>query len=285
MVISPVAESIGNGVLYYHANNGFVSRADIASRQSTLVSQATLPGLRDVIWSPDRQWVVTVFSAQHGQSYQYFNYQTHAHGTLPSSVIGATFSPDSSSLAMAEQMGDETDILTGQPDGANAQVILKTHLPHVSISWPQAHTLALTTKDDTGVASMYLLGDDGGLTKIIDSETGLHTVWSPDGSKVLYSTTEEGLMSYAPESNQYASQPIATTADQCVWHADNQSVLCAVDVKGETNIESLRVGDTSAQTIASNLIISPEKLFLSSDEKFMVILSGSDHTLYGLKLQ
>ena len=285
IVLAPVADPTSSDILYYHADNGFVSRADIASRQSTLISQTALPGLRDVIWSPNRIWVVTTFSGQGGPVFQYFNYQIRIHGTLPASVVGAAFSPDSSLLALAQQIGDQTDIIIAQPDGTDQRTILKTHLAHVTISWPQAHTLALTAKDDIGLASLYLLADNGGLTKIIDSETGLRTNWSPDGSKLLYWTAEGGLMIYDIAINQYHAQALATTADRCAWYANGQSIICAIDDKGETKIQRLNLADNSIQTIVSNVIISPERMFLSSDQNFLIILSGNDHTLYALKLQ
>jgi hypothetical protein len=285
ITLSPVTELVGDGLLYYHADNGFVSRVDIGSRQSTLISQTALPGLRNVIWSPNRQRVVTVFSSQHGQVFRYFDYETRVSGDLPLMVVDVVFSPNSQSLAMTKQVGDETDIIITDPDGTNPNTILKTHLPHITLLWPQTHTLAFATKDDAGVASYYLLGDNGDLKKIIDSETGLRYSWSKDGSKFMYSTSESGLNVYDTNSGQYGSQVITATANLCAWYSDNQNIICAVDDQGEIKIQQLRVGDTTPKTIASNLIISPERLFISSDEQFLIILSQSDHSLYAIKLQ
>ena len=92
-------------------------------------------------------------------------------------------------------------------------------------------------------------------------------------------------MIYDIAINQYHAQALATTADRCAWYANGQSIICVIDDKGETKIQRLNLADNSIQTIVSNVIISPERMFLSSDQNFLIILSGNDHTLYALKLQ
>jgi len=284
VVLAPVADEAGQGILYYHAENGFVSRADIESRQNTVISNSALPGLRDVIWSPNQNQVVTVFSGQARPIFQYFNYETRDHGSLPASVVSAAFSPDGNQLALIESFGDQNNVIISKTDGTSAQTILKTHLAHISIAWPKTQALALTAKDDVGVATFYLLSLEGGLTKIIDSESGLRTAWSHDGSKLLYSTLEEGLVIYDINTGLYGRLPLDVAADKCSWYADSLSIACAVEEKGEIKLQKLSLSNNSILTIASNLIISPSKLFFSPDQKFLVILSAGDHTLYALKV-
>lgn len=281
LAMAPVAESSGD-ILYYHADNGFVSRVDIQSRQSTLVSQSALPGLRDVVWSPDHQRVVTIFSSQRGRIFQYYSYQSREHGNLPANTSDAVFSPDSQHLALALTSGDESDIVIANTDGTDQQTLLKTHLPNISIFWQSANQLSFETKDDTGLASFYLLGGDGGLTKVVDGETGLKLAWSPDGAQLLYSTTESGLNIYAVATDSATAQNIQTTADQCAWAGSN--IFCALQDNGNTKIVQFAPGQPAA-AVASDLIISPQKIFLSADNNFLLILSAGDHSLYGLKLK
>jgi hypothetical protein len=284
-VIAPAADPIiPDGILYYHADNGFVSRADISSRENTFISETSLPGLRNVIWSPDRRQVITVFPGGNGQTFQYFDYQSRSHRELPSSVVDAVFSPDGAMLALAQQSTAGTEIVIGNSDGTNPSVLLKTRLPHIVLYWPQPHLLSFSSTDDNGLASAYLLSDTGELTRVVDSETGLRVNWSPDGSVLLYSTSQEGLVSYKPgtaASFQYGS---SYTAKLCGWYSDNQNLACAQEESGELKINKLKLGLASSETIASNLIISPDRLFLTPDEQFLILLSASDHTLYGLKI-
>ena len=279
--LSPAADADGS-IVYYHAENGFVSRVEIESRRNILVSQTALPGLRNIIWSPDRQKVVTVFSGPQGLVFQYFDYRSYAHGDLPN-VTDAAFSPDNNRLALVQQTGNGSNIVLAGTDGSNPVTILKTRLSHASVVWQSEKTLSLITRDDTGVFNMYLLSDGGALTKVIDGETRLKAAWSPDGSKLLYSTAESGLTILDPMAGSRTQQNLAAEADLCAWRPGNQRIICAVDDRGTTRIEEFEPGQAS-RSVASELIISPEKIFLSSDEKFLVLLSQSDHSLYGLRM-
>lgn len=277
--IAPAGEGLDD-VIFYHTSNGFVSRVDIPTRKGEILSQTALPGLRDVIWSPNRQKVVTVFS---GPVFQYYNYQTGDNGDLPAGVSDAVFSPDGNSLALVFQTGAGSDIVITNTDGTNPRLVLKTRLPNIKVQWPSPESLSFITKDDTGLASLYLLTPKGDLTKVIDEENGLRAVWSANGRQVLYSTLESGLVIYDTETSSRQRQSLLARADLCVW-ALVDDVICALDDKGTTRIEKLNSKDGQVSTLATNLIIYPKQILISSDGQFLVIQSQSDLSLYGLKL-
>ncbi len=280
--LAATTDAAGN-ILYYHASNGFVSHLEIGSRKDTLVSQVPLPGLHDVVWSPDRQRVVTSYFVQQGMQYQYFDYSTHTHGQLPDGVTDAVFSPDSNLLAEVRQIGDESDVAISALDGTPGRVILKTHLPRIHIAWPQAHLLTVTTTDDAGAGTLYLLTDTGELTKIVSGESNLSTTWSPDGTRVLYSTTESGLMLYDVSTSTYQPQQVTTDASVCAWMPAQPDYLCSVADAGTTMIKRVAPGN-APQTILAGVIISPERVMVTSDSAFVVLVSKSDRSLYALKI-
>ncbi len=284
MTVSAVPDQAG-GVLYYHANNGFVSHVDVSSRKNTLVSQTTLPGLRSVAWSPDRRQVVTSFFGQEGPLFQYFDYDTRAHGTLPASVTDVVFSPNGRLLVQVRQSSDQRDVVISAFDGSNPTTLLKTRFPNLRIAWPQEHLLALTTTDDAGASSLYLLTDNGELTKVVDSETSLKSTWSPDGSKLLYSTQESGLVVYDPTAQTYQAQTVRAPSNACAWTPDHASYICAVAEEGELNITQVAFDGVEPKALAAGFIVAPEQLFVTSDGAFLVVVSQNDHSLYALKLK
>src|SRR5690348_245786 len=54
--VGPTNASDGEAILYYY--NGGVSKLDLETRKSTLISSALIPGLIRVIWSPDKNRVI-----------------------------------------------------------------------------------------------------------------------------------------------------------------------------------------------------------------------------------
>ena len=63
-----------NTVLYYHPDNGFVSKIDLETRNNTLISTTQLKGLTNVVWSPNKNRVITVSRSSTGPVYKYFYY-------------------------------------------------------------------------------------------------------------------------------------------------------------------------------------------------------------------
>ena len=240
----------------------------------------------NVIWSPDRTKVITEFSNSQGRSYQYFDYQTRAHSDLPSSVVSVAFSPDGQSLIMAQASGSETNVVISGTNGRiNAQTVLKTRLKNISVSWPRTETMFFTTIDETSLTSLYALDEAGNLTKTLESLPDLRLTWSSDGLKVIYSSSDSTFLSLLDTvRGQSQTLPIETTADLCQWSQDGLVITCAINERGETKVAQLSLGDSSPKIIASNIVISPEKIFLSADRQFLIILSREDRHLYAIRL-
>src|SRR6185295_9581099 len=77
VVIDPTNAPTGDAVLYYHTSG--VTRLDLETRRGQLISGVSLPGLTRVIWSPDKNRVITVIRSAKGPLYSYFDYTTQEH--------------------------------------------------------------------------------------------------------------------------------------------------------------------------------------------------------------
>ena len=284
--LSATNDPTSDSVLYYHRDTGLVSRVGLSDHASTLVSSTALPHLVRISWSPDKKKVVSVYSSSKGRVYKYFDYDTREQATLGTDIIDAVFSPDSQWLALAKVLGGETDIIIAQSNGDTPKTILKTRLNDMSLAWPSDHVLSLLVQS-SDTADFYTLTDTGDLTKILDSQAGLKILWSTDGSQLLYSTTTNSqtvLTIRTVVNGEERTVSLATQADWCSWFLDSKSFVCAVEQNDNTSIQNVSVADLATKTLASDLIFTPENIFLSHLEDFVILINRADHSVYAIKL-
>ena len=277
-----------DAVLYYHPDNGHVSKVNLETRLNTVISTAQLTGLTDVIWSPDKNRVITVSRSSKGPVYKYFDYTSHENGSLGANIKDAVFSPDSQRVAILQSAGGDSDIEIADFTGKNPRTILKTRLNNIRLSWPSAHTLAFTATDDAGTQSLYMVSDTGELAQLLEEMDGLSVRWSPDGTKALYSDKENSanvLYLLDTASGQSQVLPVQTSATTCAWMLNQSSAICAVEIQGQTEVDQVNLADLSMKTLFSNLIISPQNVFLSHLEDFLMMTSAGDQSIWELKLQ
>ena len=283
--LSPTTSNAGDAVVYYHPDTGAVSSVDLETRTATIVSTASLPKLVRVIWSPDRNRVITVSRGITTQTYAYFDYTTHVHGSLGTAIKDAVFSPDSRQIAIVRNQGGDSLIQVANFDGTNPQTILQTRLDGVQLAWPSPTRLAFSAADTSSNSrSLYSLSLTGDLTQLIGGVSGLSVRWSPDGSSLIYSDLNGGpeLQFLTLANNQTQTLGVAAIADNCDW-ADNTSVICAVQTEGETSVLNISLTDQSKTVLFSHLIITPQQAFLSTSNKFFVLIS-SDQSVWAVKL-
>lgn len=286
--LAPTNAPNSDAVLYYHLDNGHVSKLDLETRANTLISTAQLTGLTNVIWSPDKNRVITVSRSSAGPVYKYFDYTTHENGSLGANITGAVFSPDSRQVALVRSAGGDSNIETTDLNGKNSLVVLKTRLNNIHLFWPSDHILSFTASDvDMGNQSLYTVSESGDLTQLIGGENNLSIRWSPDGTKFLYSDVEDGnviLRLFDIASGQSQDLPVQTTATNCAWLLDQRSAICATEIQGETSINQITFAGMTTKILFSNLIISPKDVFMSHLEDFLIIISAGDQSIWELKL-
>ncbi len=277
-----------NAVLYYHPINGFVSKLDLETRKNTIISTTQLNSLTNVIWSPNKNRVITVSRSSAGPTYKYFDYTTRENGLLGANIKDAVFSPDSQSIALVRSAGGDSNIEITDFKGKNSQTILKTRLTGIRLFWPSNNILSFIANDaNMGTQSLYIVTENGDLSQLLGGEYGLTVHWSPDGSKLLYSVRENEkvvLQLFDVASKQSQILPVQTSATTCAWPLNQHSIICAAETEGETSITQINLTDNSTKILFSNLIISPKDVFMSHLEDFVVITSAGDQSIWELKL-
>lgn len=287
-VLSPTNGMKADTILYYQAENGYVSSLDLETRSTAVISTTAPARLDRVIWSPDKNRVVTVSRSNAGFRYSYFDYVTREHGDLGPDIQDVVFSPDSDKIAIVRAPGGESAIQIADFNGKNLRTLLKTRLLDIRLSWPSPETLSFSALDTlSNTKSLYVLGTDGDLSRLIEGEDGLTVRWSPDGSRFLYSSQGAGTMTihmFTVASKRSQKLPVNAASQQCAWKTDQQAVICAIQTGGETSVIRISTIDNSPSVLFSHLIITPQEVFLSNQENFLVMTSAADSSLWAVKL-
>lgn len=287
--LAPTNAPDSNAILYYHPTSGYVSKLELETRTNTLISTAQLSNLTSVIWSPNKNQVITVSRSSTGPIYKYFDYTSHKNGSLGANIKDAVFSPDSQRIAIIRSAGGDSAIEITDLAGKNGRTILKTRLNNIKLSWPNDNYLSFIANDaDSGSQSLYIISEDGNLRQLVGGEDNLVVNWSPDGTKFLYSIQkneeEAELRVFDVASRQSQPLPVNTLANTCAWLLNQSSIICAIESQGQTSIHQVVLAGMTTEILFSNLIISPKEVFMSHLEDFLVIISASDQSVWALKL-
>ncbi|OGN06435.1 MAG: hypothetical protein A2669_01570 [Candidatus Yanofskybacteria bacterium RIFCSPHIGHO2_01_FULL_48_25b] len=277
-----------NAVLFYHADSGYVSKLDLETRAGTLISKTSLPGLTDILWSPDKNRVITVTQKRTGPAYTFFDYHTREFGDLGRNIGSAVFSPDSRRIALFRTKDSGSEIQISDFNGRNSRTLLKTRLENVRLFWPRENMLAFTASDyDQTSQSFYALSPEGELMELASGAENLSAQWSHDGSRVIFSQREGDryvLGLYDTAAKKTLVLPLGARASDCAWSLDGTKIYCSIQTSGETSIVLISLLDNQTTVLFSGLAIVPEDIFLSHLENFLVMTNFADKSIWAVKL-
>ncbi len=215
------------------SGNAYAYRAD--ARTLTRLTNRTLPGVEEAIWTPSGEQVYVRFLVREEGSTE--SIETYA---LPTgNEVGYFLEAGLSSVVTNGQ-----NVLTLKPsangsvgtlasaDGSNPRTLFSSVLSALRI-YPAgtlyaAHTKASALLDGYG---FLIGGTSGSFERILGPSRGLTLLPSPSGAKVLYgsvsgSRLETSLLDVA--TRDVIALPVGALPEKCVWTADETAVYCAV---------------------------------------------------------
>ena len=313
-VISPTLTADKTGVIYYHTN-GEVWKSNFDGSNLSQVSSAVLDNLIKIIWSPDKNKVVSIFEDSVGNVSKYFyNYESGKAILLSKYINYIAWSSDSGQVAYQYQndFTDENNISTSNPDGSKYAQIFKTRMKDLIVEWPKGTEIFLREKPSGLVqSSLYSLNTlTKSFTKVIADIYGFSIKWSADGNKLLYSQTTAngkniGIYTAGRSGSNQKSANVSTLAEKCVWAQDPRIIYCAIpkniedanilpddfykgtfrsdDEFWKINIETgekTKILDDSEITgiyDATDLLLSPQ-------ESYLMFVNKKNGLLYSIKL-
>ena len=314
-VIAPTLSANKTKVMYYSQKNGNVWQSAFDGSDLTRISSAVLDNLVDIIWSPDKTKVISIYQDELGDITKLsYDYETGKISPLDQSIQGITWTSDSNKIVFqyTNEAEDKNFLGIVNPDNTGEQYISRLRVKDVNLDWLGSE-IAFYEKPSSLVPSfLFLLSlSTGDLNKILSEVYGMAVKWSPQKDKFVYSKTSnkgKNLYLYVSlkDGSAEANLNISTFVDKCVWSQDNRTIFCAIpkNISGteilpddfykgvfRSDDDFWKINLETAETI---LLVEPwEKgeetydaidLFLSPLEDYLFFVNKKDGLLYSIEL-
>lgn len=238
-VISPVLSSDRKNILYYLKDSGNVFQITTEGKQRKIISEEKLNELKDVLWSPDRTKVISVFEREGKTEFYSYDYTTNEGVKLRSGIDSISWANSGNRILYKyyDSESDTRSINIADPDGSNWSKLADTSHRYVKVkSIPQTSLVSFWNSPySSEEAQLQTVGITGGEAKtIFAGKFGTDYLWSPDGTKSLVSFTEEKggskimLATINSDGGGYQSLNIPTLVSKCAWSKDNKTVYYAL---------------------------------------------------------
>lgn len=290
---NPVISGDGKKILYFEKETGKVFTTDFSGQKHEAVRGEILTGLTEVKWSPNGSEVII---SQSGSKKSYLNLETKETRQLNDQISGVSWSKNSQKIAYLfyDPKTEEGQISVANPDGSVFKNILPTRASQLTIDWINDGQISFYNPAEEN-SSLFLLDiESKQLEKTLNSLIGLKILWSPDGSKLLYSYQENAGSKVALLDRQTKLNfeiDLPTKADQCVWSLDSFYLYCGASLAG-----SKQAGDNLYQLDAVKKEfglffeslptdqLKIKKPLLSPAENFLFFINDFDQYLYRVSL-
>lgn len=234
IVPKPTLNKEKNGIIYYLKSNGNVFESNFDGTSTKQISSANLTNLAKIIWSPDADKVISIYSIGEQIKKIFFDYNTGKASILNPGIKHIAWSLSEDKIAYNYQSGEIGNISIANPDGSDWKIIFNTRMESLLVDWPALNKIALHQMPSSiSPSHLYILNPETGeLSKILSEIYGLEVLFSPKGDRLIYSqvnSTGENLnLLVLKEGEQMPkSLNVATFASKCVWSTDNISIFCA----------------------------------------------------------
>lgn len=273
-VLAPTLSSDSTKVIYYSQYNGNLWQSDFDGSSLTKMSSTPLNNLINVIWSPDKTKVISIYQDEENNiSKQIYNFSNGQLSGLSSYIQEVTWSPSSEKIVYhyKNTTSGENNISTANTDGSGWNNIFQLRMSDVLLDWVGSEISFYEKPSGLTQSSLFLLNPlNGSLNKVISDKEGFSIKWSPQADKVLYSKTSAsgkniGLYVALKNGAGETSLNISGLVEKCVWSKDNRTLFCAIP----KNIDE-------AQTLPDDFY---KGTFISDDEFWKINLETGEKTV------
>lgn len=232
-VVSPTINKKGDGLLFYKKDGGGLLTSDFSGQTQQKISNLTILGMTEAFWSPAKDRAA-VFYLDQETLRGFLHIGTSSVAILPQDVKSFSWSPDGKSLIYALIKDNKLNLITADSSGKNQKTTYSTPLYDAQIDWVTADKISFQTAP-SGLAIGHIFSlsrSSGAFNKIAGPLYGLTSLWSPDGTKVLLSTTNskgKDLKTTIIDSTGKIGPGlnIKTLAEKCAW-INSKEIYCAV---------------------------------------------------------
>lgn len=311
-VVSPTIS--GDKVLYYSKLNGNVYETDFKGADTQPKTNINIPDLITTIWSYNKTKAINIYKESDSVKKVLFDFATQKAIQLDSRIKWVSFAPNKDRIAyqFIDESLNTNKIAIADPNGLNFQSIFPLRMIDIRVYWPSEDLVVFATAPSglaLGAAFSKTISDQSsGLTKIIDNANGLTIKYSSDGSRLLYSKTDQ--FGHSPalsliKDGATDNLNINTISDKCAF-SQNNNIYCAVprlvsgslvlpdDFYKNTAIFSDVFFKIDASGNRSSMILDPADLkydfnasdiAISPNEDYIVFVNKKDGLPYSIKIK
>lgn len=222
-------------ISYIERESGNVYEFMSHARSLTRMSNKTLPGIQEAVWSADGSLAFARFLEKIGVDERVSTFalpHTGEGGYLLQNNISQVLVTGSSTLITLTPTSDGSVATVSTLSGGGVGTLFTSALSSLRLSSGRGLLLA-TTK--AGVQnkgfSFSVDAKSGAFTRVLGPLSGLTTLVSPSGRYILYSYIDRksiALSVYDTTLKSATRLPLSTLTEKCTWSADSLSVFCGV---------------------------------------------------------
>lgn len=230
-------------IWYVHRENGHLFSHSTESRESTRLTNTTIPRIQEVFISPEGDYVLYRYVDKNTQNVKTYiaNLSSSSEAEVAYSTDGSFF-PDNLTAVDISPSGDRIFSIESTSDGAvgvvntisdaESKVVFTSPLQEWRSDWFSDDTILLYTKpavNSDGAA--FIVDINTSNESKVAQGYGLTTSMSPDGSYILNSKQQDG--SYQTQLSQsensresLLSSP--TLGEKCGWATNSNAYFCGI---------------------------------------------------------
>jgi hypothetical protein len=305
--IGPALNKGQNKILFYKKDGGGLYQTAFSGENQEKISNLTIVGLTEALWNQGGERAA-VFYLDGETKKSFLHIGTTTTAALPQDLTGFSWSPDGRSLAYLQKNADRLNLVTADSSGRGAKTIYTTPIMDSQVSWVNFDKLAFETAP-SGLAEGFIFTysrSANSFVRLLGPFFGLTSLMSPDGSRVLVSTTDTAgrnldLTVYNASGKAELVLTPPTLPEKCVW-LGSKIIYCAVSrssladsilpdeyLRGELNtsdrIIRLDLENKKTQEVFNQEDFDISNLIVTKDESYLFFINRKDGTLWSLKLK
>lgn len=299
---------IAGGVRYIERATGHVFESNPDGRNQVRVSNTTIPGIFDSVWSYNADGAVIRYRENEKARMASVRFvgTTTAGVLLPASILSVAYAPNRARLVYVAEVNGTLAVIAADPDNSKQSEMLRLPPADFEISWPVSNTLYFVTRP-SGEADGYLYKyniDKKNFSKFYGPEHGLEVNFDSLGKKVLLSVFDPSgnrpeLVVLDSASGERTNLESATLARKCAWSAAN-TIICAIPAdipsgiypdawyKGQVGFNDslwqINIDTLTKENLANLPDIDVEAMAIAPDGSHVYFQDKKEGALWGYKL-